>query len=120
MQSGLLLNSDADADELADYLVGLYSEPEYRFETLAVQLEALTSAQQIDVLGLEINDVCQIKFTPNGIGTPINKFAIIIKIEHDIQPLQHRVVFGFETLDYASLVLDDLEFGILDVNQLGL
>ena len=120
IQSGLLLNSDADADELADYLVGLYSEPEYRFETLAVQLEALTSAEQIDVLGLEINDVCQIKFTPNGIGTQINKYASIIKIEHDIQPLQHRVVFGFETLDYASLVLDDLEFGILDVNQLGL
>jgi hypothetical protein len=120
IQSGLLLNSDADADELADYLVGLYSEPEYRFETLSVQLEALTSLEQIDVLGLEINDVCQIKFTPNGIGTQINKYAIIIKIEHDIQPLQHRVVFGFETLDYASLVLDDLEFGILDVNQLGL
>jgi len=120
IQSGLLLNTDADAQALADYLVGIYSEPEYRFETLAVQLEALTSAEQIKVLGLEINDVCQIKFTPNALGTPINKYAVIIKIEHDMQPLQHRVVFGFETLDYASLVLDDLEFGILDVNQLGL
>ena len=120
IQSGLLLNDDADAEALADYLVSIYSEPEYRFETLAVQMEALTPAEQIDVLGLEINDVCQIKFTPNGVGAPINKYAIIIKIEHDIQPFQHRVVFGFETLDYASLVLDDLEFGILDVNQLGL
>jgi hypothetical protein len=120
IQSGLLLNTDADAQALADYLVSIYSEPEYRFETLAVQLEALSPAEQIDVLGLEINDVCQIKFTPNGVGTPINKYAVIIKIEHDMQPLQHRVVFGFETLDYASLVLDDLEFGILDVNQLGL
>ncbi len=120
IQSGLLLKTNEDAEALADYLVGIYSEPEYRFETLAVQLEALTSAEQIDVLGLEINDVCTIKFTPNGIGTQINKYAMIIKIEHDIQPLQHRVVFGFETLDYASFVLDDLEFGILDVNQLGL
>jgi hypothetical protein len=120
IQSGLLLDTDADAEALADYLVSIYSEPEYRFETLAVQMEALTSAEQIKVLGLEINDVCQIKFTPNTVGAPINKYAIIIKIEHDIQPLQHRVVFGFETLDYASLVLDDLEFGILNVNQLGL
>ena len=120
IQSGLLLDTDVDAQALADYLVSIYSEPEYRFETLAVQLEALSPAEQIDVLGLEINDVCQIKFTPNGVGTPINKYAVIIKIEHDMQPLQHRVVFGFETLDYASLVLDDLEFGILDVNQLGL
>lgn len=120
IQSGLLLGDDADAEALADYLVSIYSEPEYRFETVAVQLEALTSAEQIKVLGLEINDVCQIKFTPNQLGTQINKYAVIIKIEHDIKPLQHRVVFGFETLDYASLVLDDLEFGILDVNQLGL
>jgi hypothetical protein len=120
IQTGLLLGTDADADALADYLVSIYSEPEYRFETLAVQLEALTSAEQIKVLGLEINDICEIKFTPNKIGTPINKYALIIKIEHDIQPLQHRVVFGFETLDYASFVLDDLEFGILNVNQLGL
>jgi hypothetical protein len=120
IESGLLLNSNADAEALADYLVSIYSEPEYRFETLAVQLEALTSPEQVKVLGLEINDVCQIKFTPNGIGSAINKYATIIKIEHDIRPFQHRVVFGFETLDYASLVLDDLEFGILDVNQLGL
>jgi hypothetical protein len=120
IQSGLLLNTDTDAQALADYLVGLYSEPEYRFESLAVQLEALTSAEQIKVLGLEINDVCRIKFTPNKVGSQIDKYAVVIKIEHDIQPLQHRVVFGFETLDYASLVLDDLEFGILDINQLGL
>ena len=120
IQSGLLLNDDSDAQALADYLVGVYSEPEYRFETLAVQLEALTSAEQIKVLGLEINDVCRIKFTPNKVGSQIDKYAVVIKIEHDIQPLQHRVVFGFETLDYASLVLDDLEFGILDINQLGL
>jgi len=120
IQTGLLLDTDADAEALADYLVSIYSEPEYRFETLAVQLEALTSPEQIKVLGLEINDVCQIKFTPNGVGSPINKYAVIIKIEHDMQPFQHRVIFGFETLDYASLVLDDLEFGILDVNQLGL
>jgi len=120
IQTGLLLNTDADAEALADYLVSIYSEPEYRFETLAVQLEALTSPEQIKVLGLEINDVCQIKFTPNGVGSPINKYAVIIKIEHDMQPFQHRVIFGFETLDYASLVLDDLEFGILNVNQLGL
>jgi hypothetical protein len=34
-------------------------------------------------------------------------------------PMSHRITFGFQTLDYASLVLDDLEFGILNTNQLG-
>jgi len=120
VRTGLLLDTDDQATQLAGYLLGQFSEPEYRFETLSVQLEAISSAEQIDVLGLEIGDVCQVKFTPNQIGTQINKYAVIIKIEHDIQPQAHRVRFGFETLDYASLVLDDVEFGILNVNQLGL
>jgi hypothetical protein len=34
-------------------------------------------------------------------------------------PMSHRITFGFQTLDYASLVLDDLEFGILDTGRLG-
>ena len=119
IQSGLLMNSDADALSLANYLLGELSEPEYRFETLTVQLEALSSLNQTKVLGLEIGDVCQIKFTPNNVGTQIDKFASIIRIDHDIQPASHRITFGFQTLDYASLVLDDLEFGILDTGRLG-
>jgi hypothetical protein len=43
------MNSDADALELANYLLSQYSEPEYRFETLTVKLEALSSGDQADV-----------------------------------------------------------------------
>jgi hypothetical protein len=115
----LLMNSDADALELANYLLSQYSEPEYRFETLTVKLEALSSGDQADVLGLEIGDVAEIKFTPNNVGSQIDKFASIIRIDHDIQPASHQITFGFQTLDFASLVLDDVEFGLLDVGRLG-
>jgi hypothetical protein len=115
----LLMNSDADALELANYLLSQYSEPEYRFETLTVKLEALSSGDQADVLGLEIGDVAEIKFTPNNVGSQIYKFASIIRIDHDIQPASHQITFGFQTLDYASLVLDDTEFGLLDTGRLG-
>jgi len=119
IQSGLLMNSDADALSLANYLLGELSEPEYRFETLTVQLESLSGPNQTKVLGLEIGDVCQVKFTPNNVGTQIDKFASIIRIDHDIQPASHSITFGFQTLDFASLVLDDVEFGLLNTNQLG-
>jgi hypothetical protein len=119
IQSGLLMNTDSDALELANYLLSQYSEPEYRFETLTVQLESLTPSDQSDVLGLEIGDVARIKFTPNNVGSQIDKFASIIRIDHDIQPASHRITFGFQTLDYASLVLDDTEFGLLDTGRLG-
>ena len=119
IQTNLLMNTDSDALELANYLLSQYSEPEYRFETLTVQLESLTPSDQSDVLGLEIGDVARIKFTPNNVGSQIDKFASIIRIDHDIQPASHRITFGFQTLDYASLVLDDTEFGLLDTGRLG-
>jgi hypothetical protein len=119
IQTGLLMNSDDDAESLANYLLNQFKQPEYRFETLSVQLEALSSADQSDVLGLEIGDVCEIKFTPNQTGSQINQYATIIEVAHSIAPFQHSITFGFQTLDYASLVLDDLEFGLLDDGHLG-
>jgi hypothetical protein len=118
VQSGLLMNSDADAQDLADYLLGKYSEPEYRFESLTVALEDLSSGNQTAVLSLEIGDIAQIKFTPNQTGTQIDKYATIIRIDHEIVPMSHRITYGFETLDYASLVLDDTVFGLLDDGRL--
>jgi len=119
LKQNLLMNTDSDALELANYLLGQYSEPEYRFETVSVQLEDLESSKQIAVLGLEIGDVAQIKFTPNNVGSQIDKYASIISINHNVAADFHRITFGFETLDYASLILDDTEFGILDTNRLG-
>jgi hypothetical protein len=53
------------------------------------------------------------------VGSQIDQYATIIKIAHDIAPMSHRITFGFQTLDYASLVLDDLEFGLLNDGHLG-
>ena len=118
-QDGLLVANDSDAISLASYLLGQYSEPEYRFESLGVALEDLSGPNVATVLGLELGDVVQVKFTPNNIGTQINKYARVIRVDHDIRPAAHRLVFGFQTLDYASFVLDDNEFGKLDTGRLG-
>jgi hypothetical protein len=118
VQSGLIMNTDPAAQDLADYLLGKYSEPEYRFESLTVALEDLSPSNQTAVLGLEIGDIAEIKFTPNNTGTQIDKYATIIRIDHEIVPMSHRITYGFETLDYASLVLDDTVFGLLDDGRL--
>lgn len=118
-QSNLLVANDTDATSLASYLLGQYSEPEYRFETLGVALEDLDGTNTAKVLGLELGNVVEVRFTPNKIGTQIDKYARVIKIDHSINPSSHRLVFGFQTLDYASFVLDDSEFGIMDIGRLG-
>jgi hypothetical protein len=115
----ILVATDSDATSLASYLLGQYSEPEYRFETLGVALEDLSDANTATVLGVELGDVVQIKFTPNGVGTQIDKYARVIAVDHSIVTGSHRLVFGFQTLDYASFILDDSEFGKLDTGRLG-
>lgn len=115
----LLLNSDTDSALLASYLLSKYSEPEYRFEALEIELARLTTAQQNEVLSLELTDVIRIKFTPNGVGTSIDKYALITGIQQQSNSVSYRVTIGLSTLDYANFVLDDSVFGQLDDDRLG-
>ena len=118
-QDELLLDSDSDSLLLAEYLLSRYSEPEYRFEALEVELANLTTEQQNAVLGLELTDVIQIKFTPNNVGSQIDKYAQITGIAHRTDSISHIVVLNLSTLDYANFVLDDTIFGVLDDDRLG-
>lgn len=104
---------------LADYVVATYANPEYRFEGLVIGMDNLSTANQDLVMGLELGGVVQIVFTPNNVGDPIEKYAQIIKIQHTIEADSHDVVLGLASLDFASLVLDDSEFGKLDEYALG-
>lgn len=118
-QLDLLGSTDQQSVDLAVYYADLYSEPEYRVETLVVDLHKLNSAQQSDVLNLEIGSVCQVVFTPNDIGDPIEKYIQVISIEHSITPSFHRTNLGFQEIKYLALILDDEVFGKLDVASLG-
>jgi hypothetical protein len=118
-QSGLLLNSDADSLLLAQYLLTRYSEPEYRFDSLDIELARLSTAQQNAVLGLELTDVIQVKFTPNNVGSQIDKYAQVTGISHRTDSISHIVTLNLSTLDYANFILDDNIFGILNDDRLG-
>lgn len=113
-QDGLLMRDDADALELAQFYANKYSQPEFRFRQVDVRLEELSATDKAKILGLELGDVVQIKFTPGNVGDPIDRYAEIISVANNIRPTEHVVRFGFATLDFASLVLDDAVFGKLD------
>jgi hypothetical protein len=113
-RSGLLINSNADLEELADFYAQKYGEPEYRFDSVDILLDELTTQQQADLLNLELGDVLEIKFTPNLIPPSITKYAEIININHGIDLTNHVLTLGFATLDFALFVLNDAQFGKLD------
>lgn len=119
VQTDLLGANDQQSVDLAVYYADLYSQPEYRVETLEINLNDLSSAEQADILGLEIGSICKVAFTPNGIGDPIEKYIQVIKIDHTVNPTFHKTTLGFQEIKYLYLVLDDAVFGKLDQGYLG-
>jgi len=113
----LLGSSDNQSVNLAFNLVRQYSQPEYRIELLQLNLHGLTPTQQQEVLDLEIGDTTKVEFRPNDVGDKIERYVQIISVKHDISPEVHVVRFGFQETQ-LRIVLDDAEFGKLDIGTL--
>lgn len=118
-RTDLLMANAADVDALAVSLANQYANPEYRFEAVTVNLDEITTAEANQILGMEIGQLCYIKFTPNNVPPAITKYAEVIAISQNADVRRHSVTLGFSTLDYVPLILDDIVFGKLDVAQLG-
>jgi hypothetical protein len=114
----LLLNDDADLDEYALVWASRYSEPEYRFESIEIELSKITTDQQDSMLGLELGSIVRIQFEPNGIAPAIDRYIEVISINQRITSTEHYVTLGFQGLDYQALILDDSVFGKLDIAAL--
>jgi hypothetical protein len=112
-----LVSTSAQLQNLADFLVQKYGDPEYRFETISVNLDTVGSTYKATCLALECGDVISITFTPNGIGDPIEQYGQIIRISHELEPLRHDMFISVSSLDWTFLVLDDAVFGKLDSNN---
>lgn len=105
--------------DIADYTVAKYANPEYRFDAMVVDITRLPSGDISTIMDLELGDVVQVKFTPNNVGDPIEQYAQIIGIEYDVEVDTYDVIFRLSSLDFTSLVLDDTEFGKLNTYTLG-
>lgn len=118
-RTDLLMANSSAVDALATSLVTQYQNPEFRFEAVTIDLGQISTAEANQVLGMEIGQLCKVKFTPNNIAPAIEKYAEVISIAHSADINRHQVTLGFSTLDYVSFILDDIVFGKLDSGQLG-
>ena len=100
-----LVNSQDQLQNIADFIVQKYGDPEYRFETIAVNLDTLGASDKATVLGLEIGD-------------PIQQYGQIIRLGHEVEADRHDLLISVASLDWTFLVLDDTVFGKLDSNYL--
>jgi hypothetical protein len=107
------------AKDLAAYLVNSFGEPQVRVDALSVNLGDLDDAKKAEILDLELGDVVEVFFTPSNIGDRIAQKAVIDAIEHEVSPLEHVMSFNLSDSPRIGLILDSVDFGVLDVNKLG-
>jgi hypothetical protein len=112
-QIDTLLDDTDQVPDYADFLVGRYAEPEYRFAQLSVDISNLTSGQRSSMYALDMGAVIQVKFTPNGIGPAIERYGLVISIGHDISPDDHVMTVGVGSLQTSLFVIGDPEFGTI-------
>lgn len=114
-----VLKNTADLDTLGNFLLSRYDEPEYRFESLSINLKTITPTQRQDLLDLELGDVVRVDFTPAGIPPTIERYGKVIRLSTRFVDNQEIMDIGLEATVGTLLVLDDLEFGKLDAGLLG-
>ena len=117
-QSGLLIQNLSELQFLADFLLARYKDPQYRFETVTVVMDTLSTVNQDKVLDLEIGDIVQVRFEPSDIPPAIEQYCRIIGVSHDWNPNSKNISFALERLDFAIFILDDLVLGELDNDRL--
>jgi hypothetical protein len=110
---GLLLTNDDGALELANYLLGVYDEPDLRISSVEVNLHDKTPEQQGKLLGIDLQDVYLIAYTPNGIGDPFEQYAIVQGIRETIGIDFHKITYDFGSLRKFPFILDHPVYGVL-------
>lgn len=113
-----LLSGATDAQSLADWTVNKYAQPTYRITGLVVNLDGVSTASQVQLLGLDLGDVVYVTWTPNATGSAIAQYCTVEGIEHNATPAAHLVKLTLAKTS-ASFLLDSSTFGVLDTNALG-
>jgi hypothetical protein len=119
LNTGLLVESPTELQDLANLLLVTYNSPLFRFESVEVIIDKLDETQTAAILELEIGDIVQVRFQPSNIPPAIELPARIIGVSHDWEPTLKRVSFSLETLNLGVFVLDSPLFGELNNDRLG-
>jgi hypothetical protein len=115
VRTDLLMSTTQAAVDMALAFVTKFSEPEFRFSNLSFIAESGQMPRPIATI--DLNEIVPIKFTPNKIGDPIERFAEVISIEHEITPEYHAMNLGFETISNTGWTLSDEIFGRLSAGN---
>jgi len=113
------LATDAAGSALAASLLSRFEEPVVRFSEMDVLLNALTTAQQAQMAGLEIGDILSVsKQFATGTPATVTQNVVVESIRHTVNPSTHRVTIGMGQVQLVipfildTSALDDTDFAL--------
>lgn len=117
--TGVPLATDAAGSALAASLLSRFQDPVVRFSEMEVLLNALTTAQQATMAGLEIGDILSVSKT-FAVGTPatVTQNVVVESIRHSINPSRHEVTVGLGQVQLVlpfvlnTSALDDTDYAL--------
>ena len=115
----LLLSTDAAALTLANKLLALYKQPEYRFDDLRLLASAMSPANRTLLMGIDMGSVITVTRTFST-GTPasVSDQYAVERITHQITPDRHIVTLGLYVADIVyPFTLNDPVYGVLDTDN---
>jgi len=117
-QTDNLTTSTTKPAEIASAFLGEFRLPEYRAEQMTIALEALSTAHQNIVLGIEIRDVIRVAFQPSATGANVDKYYQVLGINANADVERDAITFNLASLDNLPFRLDSTFLGILDTDTL--
>jgi hypothetical protein len=113
-----LLCSDADAQIMADYLVPLFKDPVYRFDSVSATFAGtkISTIVQQQIMNLDLSSVIKVRKTfATGSPLQISQNLSVEGISHTITPISHNILFKTAVRQIASpLTLDSATLGVLN------
>jgi hypothetical protein len=125
--SSLELDSDTNVLGLCNFYLARYKQPEVRFDTLRVEMNApqVSAQTQKDLCALDIASTVICEHTPpGGGGARITKLSLIESMQWTLDNDSQSFALTIGVVDLSSgivgLILDSSTYGLLDTDLLGL
>jgi hypothetical protein len=115
----LIVDTNQQVVDIAAARLDAYKEPKLRVEQLTFSPRQSPATLYPTAIGFEIGTRITVRRRPQGVGTVISKPVIIEGISHNITPDSWETTYTLSPVFVATFVLDSIQFGVLDSNQLG-
>lgn len=116
-----LLCSDADAQTMATYLLALFKDPQYRFDSVSLTFAGSKVSPQTQalIMALDLGSVIRVKKS-FAVGTPstLTQSLSVEGISHSVTPTAHNIVFRTAVRQIAyPWTLNDSSLGVLSTDN---